>query len=182
MKQLLFALILSVYLCNSLFAQEQKVTITYTWTRIQSHGSNQIAVWIEDTLGNYISTVFATRFTAKGGYIRRPVSLSEWTSKFDLKKATKEQVDAISGSTPQSGRQSVTWNCKDMKGNIVPEGIYVVRMEANIHDMDKMFFRCKIILGGCFQPSSGEITFSRPELASGEVLFKDVLVESKLVY
>jgi|WetSurMetagenome_2_1015567.scaffolds.fasta_scaffold02598_4 hypothetical protein len=157
----------------------KKVTITYTWSRIQSRGSNQLAIWIEDSKGNHIRTLFATHFTATGGYKYRPVSLSEWASKFDLKNATGEQVDAISGSTPQAGKQTVVWDGKDQAGRLVTAGKYIVRMEANIHNEDRMFFRAEVNIGGANQQTKGEITFSKPELANGDVLFKDVLIEYK---
>ena len=177
----LFTVILFGFLISKTYAQdksqEKKVTISFTWARIQSHGSNQIAVWIEDTAGNHICTLFATKFTTTEGYLKRPVSLSEWTAKFDLKNAKQEEVDAITGATPQSGKQMYTWNCKDKSGKVYPVGTYIVRMEANIHDADKMFFRGKIKIGGVAGQTNGEITYSRPELASGNLLFKDVLVE-----
>jgi hypothetical protein len=175
------ALILSVLLNNCVSTpdkiQEKKVSISYTWSRIHSKGSNQLAVWIEDSLGNPVVTLFATEYTASGGYIKRPIALSEWTEKFDLKNSSREEVDAITGATPRSGKQSLTWNGSNKSGKIVPPGKYVVRMEANIHDADKMFFRGEIKIGGSDQKTSGEITFSNPVLASGDVLFKDVLVE-----
>jgi len=179
----LFTLILSGFLFSSVNAHDKspdkKVTVSYTWSKIQSYGSNQIAVWVEDTKGQYICTLFATRFTAKGGYLKRPLSLSEWTSKSELKNTTKPEVDAITGATPSSGKQSLTWNCTDKSGKIVPKGTYVLRMEANIHDADKMFFRGEIKVGGNTGQTKGEITFSDPKLASGKVLFSDVLVEYK---
>jgi hypothetical protein len=174
-------LILTGMFVNLLIARdnknEKKVTISYQWTRINTHGSNQIAIWIEDTKGKLICTLFATHFTATGGYQKRPVSLSEWTSKCDLKNATKQEVDAVTGATPSSGKQTLTWNCKDNTGKEVPAGTYVVRMEANILDTDKMFFTGKIQTGGNNVQTTGEITFSKSELANGNVLFKDVVVE-----
>jgi hypothetical protein len=182
-KLSLFALILSTFVTSYNFAQDniqdKKVIITFTWSRIESHGSNQIAVWIEDTKGKHIITLFATHFTASGGYVKRPLALSEWVAKFDLKNASKEDVDAITGATPQSGKQTFIWNCKDKTGKALPSGKYIVRMEANILDADKMFFKGEINVGGNDQKTNGEITFSNPNLASGNVLFKDVLVEYK---
>jgi hypothetical protein len=157
----------------------KKVTITYTWSRIQSRGSNQLAIWIEDSKGNHVRTLFATHFTATGGYKYRPVSLSEWASKFDLKDATREQVDAVSGSTPQSGKQTAVWDGKDQAGRLVTPGKYIVRMEANIHNEDRMFFRAEVNIGGACQQTKGEITFSKPGLADGDLLFKDVSIEYK---
>ena len=96
-----------------------------------------------------------------------------------MKDATKEEVDAVSGSTPQSGKQTLTWNGNDKSGKTMPAGTYIVRMEANIHDADKMFFKGAIKIGGSARQTSGEITYTSPNLASGNVLFKDVLVEYK---
>lgn len=179
----LFTLILSGFLFSPVIAHDKspdkKVTVSFMWSKIQSYGSNQIAVWVEDTQGNYICTLFATRFTVKGGYLKRPLSLSEWTSKSDLKNATKPEVDALTGATPSSGRQTLIWNCTDKSGKIVPIGTYVVRMEANIHDADKMFFRGEIKVGGTAGQTKGEITFTDPKLSTGKVLFSDVLVEYK---
>jgi hypothetical protein len=158
---------------------EKKVTITYNWSRIKSYGSNQIAVWIEDVNGNHVCTLFATRFTTNGGYVKRPVSLSEWTAKFDIKNAKKEDIDAITGATPPTSIQTFTWNCKDKSGKELPIGTYIVRLEANILDSNKMFFRGEIKIGGEPQQTSGLITYSSPSLASGNILFKDVLVEYK---
>ena len=178
----LCVLILLAISFNSIYAKQiesqKKVTINYTWSRIQSHGSNQIAVWIEDTKGNHVCTLFATRYTATGGYIKRPLSLSEWTAKFNLKNASKEEVDAITGATPKAGEQVLTWNGKDKSGKALV-GKYIVRMEANIMDADKMYFKGEIVIGGNNQKTNGEITYSSPNLASGNVLFKDVMVEYK---
>jgi len=180
---ILCSLILSGLFFSNVFAQsksnEKKVTISYTWSKISTNGSNQLAVWVENQKGNYICTLFATRYTAKGGYIKRPLSLSEWTSKFNLKNATQEEVDAITGATQASGKQILTWNCKDKAGNPVSKGTYIIRMEANILNADKMFYTGEIKVGGKSGKAKGEITFSKPSLANGKVLFKDVLVEYK---
>ena len=180
---ILCTLILSGLMFSHIFAQgkspEKKVTISYTWSKISTHGSNQLAVWVEDQKGNYICTLFATRYTAKGGYLKRPLSLSEWTSKVNLKNATKEEVDAITGATPASGKQLLNWNCKDKSGIPVPKGTYIIRMEANILDADKMFYTGEIKIGGKAGKATGEITYSKPSLAKGNVLFRDVTVEYK---
>lgn len=157
----------------------KKVTVTYQWVRIPGPGSNQVAIWVEDVRGSYVRTLFATRYTAQGGYVRRPVSLSEWVQKSDWKNAPKEEVDAVSGSTPAAGLQTVTWDGRDRTGKVMPAGTYVIRMEANILNEKKMFFRGEISVGGGNQKTNGNITYSEPGLESGNVLFRDVVVEYK---
>jgi hypothetical protein len=44
------------------------VTIEYTLHRISRMASNQLAVRIEDTRGECVASIFATSFTADGGY------------------------------------------------------------------------------------------------------------------
>lgn len=179
---LIFSLVIilpSVYALARTNKSEKSVSISLEWSRIQSHGSNQLAIWVEDAEGNYITTIFATKFTAAGGYIERPVSLSDWVAKSGFKNASREEVDAISGSTPLSGLQTYAWDCRDKSGQLVPKGIYVIRMEANIQNDKKMFFKGEIPLGGRKKKTAGEITYSDPELATGNVLFKNVLVEYK---
>lgn len=158
---------------------EKKVIVSFSWSRIQTHGSNQLAAWVEDTSGSYIKTIYATRFTTTGGFVRRSAALSEWVEKSGLKNASKDEIDAITGSTFLSGKQSLTWDCKDKSGSPVPDGKYIIRMEANIQDTNKMYFKGLIRLGAGNQVNSGEISFSRPELVSGNVLFKDVILEYK---
>lgn len=179
----LTALALLTVLSGTVFAQastqEKKVSVSYTWIRIPGSGSNQLAIWVEDAKGNYVSSIYASRFTAAGGYVRRPVSLSQWTEKSDWKNATKEEVDAVTGSTPQPGTQTVTWNGKDKAGKVVANGTYTIKMEANILNEKKMFCKVEVKTGGPAQQIKGEITFSDPTLATGNVLFKDVLVEYK---
>lgn len=44
------------------------LTVTFDFEKQSGYASNQFAVWIEDVDGNLINTLYATRFTATGGY------------------------------------------------------------------------------------------------------------------
>jgi len=107
-----------------------------------------MAVWIENAKGEYIRSVYATKYTARGGYVRRPVSLSVWRSKAGWEKASPEEIDAVSGSTLEAGIHTLTWDGKDKNGNLVPDGKYHVRIEANILNEKKMFSEAIIEMGG----------------------------------
>lgn len=85
------------------------------------------AFWVEDLEGNYIETLFVTRFIAKGvfqhseiapgkwntipGEVRRPAALPYWSHKRNIKASdglytpSPETAvpDAISGATPKTG-------------------------------------------------------------------------------
>ena len=102
-----------------------EVVVTFEYERQSGSASNQYAVWIEDMSGNYIQTLFATKWTAAGGYESRPDSIAMWVEKSGIASMPDYYVDAVSGATPRaSGRQSYTWNLKDIDGETVPSGEY----------------------------------------------------------
>jgi len=94
--------------------------------------SNQHAVWIEDTSGNVVATLFASQWTATGGYKTRPDSIALWADRAGLANMTNDEVDAVSGATPKSGQLSYTWDLTDMYGNIVPPGDYMFFVEGTL--------------------------------------------------
>ncbi|RQD65448.1 MAG: DUF2271 domain-containing protein [Desulfonatronovibrio sp. MSAO_Bac4] len=109
--------------------------------------SNQFAIWIEDLDGNYVASVFATRYTAQGGYEQRPLSLPEWreVSGWDSKQA--QYVDGISGATPVSGNHQVYWDCRDSKDNLVDPGRYIYKMEGNIFWENRVVWTGEVEIG-----------------------------------
>ena len=53
-----------------------EVIISFNFERQSGWASNQFAIWIEDMDGNYINTLYATAWTANGGYASRPDSIA----------------------------------------------------------------------------------------------------------
>ena len=54
------------------------VEISFIYEKISGSASNQFAIWIEDMGGNHIRTLYATKWTARGGYKSRPDSIPIW--------------------------------------------------------------------------------------------------------
>lgn len=76
-----------------------------------------LALWVEDAKGFVI--------TRKVMANKRKQYLYTWNS-----STGSNAVDAITGSTLSSHRtHTVTWNCLDLKGNLVPDGVYTVFVE-----------------------------------------------------
>jgi hypothetical protein len=69
---------------------------------IKTKNPPQVAIWIEDASGNYLSTIYITKRTGtgswRGGGDGRPESLPVWSHTHGA-----EPVDAVSGATPKSG-------------------------------------------------------------------------------
>ncbi|MCC8089699.1 MAG: DUF2271 domain-containing protein [Rikenellaceae bacterium] len=174
---LLFACFcLTVVAANADEVAGERVELSYKVIRIPGPGSNQIAVWIEDGDGNYVRSLYASKFTADGGYVRRPVSLSEWVEKSDWANASKEEIDAVSGSTQTDGEEvTLIWDLTDKNGKKVAPGKYIIRMEANIKNEKKMFWSGEIVVGDDSSSVAPQtITYSESGLENGDQLFKDV--------
>jgi len=109
-----------------------EVVISLEYERQSGSASNQYAIWVEDLDGNYIQTIFATRWTANGGYKTRPDSIALWVEKSGLAVMQKSDVDAISGATPRSGTQSYTWDLTACDGSTVQTGGYRFVIEGTL--------------------------------------------------
>ena len=128
--------------------------ITFEFQKQSGHASNQFAVWIEDANRNYVKTLYATKFTATGGYKNRPDSLSTWVSNSDL--ANMSDVDTITGATPKSGKLAYTWDLTDQKGNAVPDGPYRFVVEGALRWKNHVLYTGDIEIGG--KPASATAT------------------------
>jgi len=121
--------------------------ITFTFTRQSGAATNQYAVWIEDAQGKYIKTLYASRWTANGGYSRRPTSIPLWVKQSGLSGMSAAQVDAISGATPSTGSVTYTWDGTDARGAAVPNGNYMLILEGTLRWENQAYYRAPITLG-----------------------------------
>jgi hypothetical protein len=108
------------------------LTVSFDYEKISGSASNQFAVWVEDMNGNYINTLYATKWTANGGYKNRPDSIAIWVNKSNLASMQKSEADAISGATPKAGNLSYTWDLTDTNGGTVALGEYKVFVEGTL--------------------------------------------------
>jgi hypothetical protein len=124
------------------------VEVSFTYARQSGSGSNQFAVWIEDAQGTHVKTLYATRFTATGGWERRPQSIPLWVKQSGLAKMTKAQIDTLTGATPSAGKRSYRWDGKNQAGTAVPPGEYRVFLEATLRSENRVLFSSTVQLGG----------------------------------
>jgi len=109
-----------------------EVIITFNYERISGSASNQYAVWIEDMEGNIIKTLYASQWTARGGYRTRPDSIALWAEKSGLASMSDSEVNAVSGATPRTGAQEHIWDLTDASGNAVYPGEYGFFVEGTL--------------------------------------------------
>lgn len=121
-----------------------EAVIQFVFKNQSGRASNQFAVWIGDEGGNLIKTLYATRFTANGGYKNRPDSISAWVEKSGLASMKKSEVDAITGATPKAGALSYTWDLTDANGVRVPPGEYGFFVEGSLRWKNRVLYSGKI--------------------------------------
>ena len=125
--------------------------ISFDFVRGTTPASSQFAVWIEDSSGNLVKTLYVTNFTANGGYAKRKESIPTWVSKAKPSVLTETELDAISGATPQAGRLSYSWDGTDENGNTVAEGSYTLYLEGTL------YWTSSILLHGDFEYGGEEM-------------------------
>jgi len=124
-----------------------ELVVSFDYERQSGAASNQYAVWIEDLDGNVVRTLYASRWTANGGYRTRPDSIARWVRRAGLANMTSAEIDAVSGATPRSGTVAYTWDLTDSDGNIVPPGDYVIFVEGTLRWRNFVLYSGSITLG-----------------------------------
>ncbi|MCL1905695.1 MAG: DUF2271 domain-containing protein [Clostridiales bacterium] len=124
-----------------------KVVITFEYKKQSGMASNQFAVWIEDMDDRLIKTLYATRFTANGGYKSRPESIALWVERSGLASMSQAGIDAITGATPASGTLSYTWDLTDTNGNAVLPGEYRFFVEGTLRWANSLLYSGVITVG-----------------------------------
>ena len=179
-KAFLSVVCLSIFCCLGIHGiasgadSRGEVKISYTLQKGGRTASKQIAVWIEDEGGRYLRTIFATRYTATGGYKKRPQSLPEWRKASGWENASQTEVDAVSGATQKQGEIELVWDCTDRNGNNVAAGTYIYKIEGNIEGENRILWQGRIALGGERSASTAEATYSLPNAAEKGVLVENV--------
>ncbi|MDR0198024.1 MAG: DUF2271 domain-containing protein [Oscillospiraceae bacterium] len=128
------------------------VIIEFNYVKQSGWASNQFAVWVEDADGNLIKTLYATRYTAKGGYADRPDSIPDWVKKSGIDTMDAPEVDAVSGATPKTGGLSYTWDLTDDSGNAVGAGEYAFFVEGSLR------WKNRVVYSGVIKTDGEEVT------------------------
>ena len=136
-----------------------QVIISFDYVKQSGSASNQFAVWIEDIDGNYLLTVFATQWTANGGFNSRTDSVALWVEISDIASMPSYYVDAVSGATPQTGEFTCVWDLTDTDGNTVPSGEYRVFIEGTLRWKNYVLYSGIIEIGNTPATIQADVEF-----------------------
>lgn len=124
----LFFLLFVIVMTNSMLAQNEKEiaatdgTLTFTAKTVSNGATyspkNVLAIWIKDANGNF---VISRKVMANN----RKQHLVKW-----MASSGNNSADATTGATLSNHQtHTVTWDCRDLTGNLVPDGDYQVWIE-----------------------------------------------------
>jgi len=149
------------------------LTISFNFDRQSGWASNQFAVWIEDMNGNYINTLYATRWTANGGFATRPDSIHQWVEASGVAHMPQSEVDSVSGATPASGELSYAWDLTDKNGDMVERGEYRFFVEGSLRWRNRVLYTGIVDLGGGEATVMGNLEFIFEASGSNAALSND---------
>lgn len=152
--------------------------IFFNFTRGTTPASNQFAIWIEDSNGNLVKTLYVTNFTANGGYTRRAESIPTWVSKANPAELPDAEIDSVSGATPRAGTHSYTWDGTDENGNMVAKGTYTVYVEGTLYWTSSVLFHSDFEFGGEAQENIPMIS----DYTEDEATNRDMLTNVSATY
>jgi hypothetical protein len=127
--------------------------VSFTYNKQGGFASNQFAVWIEDSRGGHVKTLYATKFTATGGWKKRESSIPLWVKQSGLGGMNKSQIDALTGPTPRGGTLRYVWDGTNQAGLAAAAGGYRVFVEATLRNENRVLYTADITLSG-----SGAVT------------------------
>ncbi|MCL2244025.1 MAG: DUF2271 domain-containing protein [Treponema sp.] len=175
----LYLLLLTTLILTGAAAQQTSLPaaeVSFSFTRQSGSATNQFAVWIEDSGGRHIKTLYATRWTANGGYNRRPTSIPLWVKQSNLSQMSRNQIDAISAATPRTGNLTYTWDGTDSRGTAVPAGNYTLIIEGTLRWENQVYYRTPIRLGQGAAAPQASVEYTGDSAAAERTMIENVRV------
>ena len=151
--------------------------LTFTFTRQGGIATGQYAIWIEDSQGQYVKTLFATSWTANGGWRRRPSSIPAWVRQSGVADKPQEEIDTISSATPATGTVTHVWDGRNSQGASVPDGDYVLFLEGTLRWENIVLYRAPIRLGQGFSTPAVNVEYSGDSTAE-RTMISEVVVRT----
>lgn len=152
------------------------LTIKFDYTHYPTLATGQYAIWIENMNGKLVRTIFVTRFTARGGYKTREDAIPTWVAKAKPADMSSEDIDGVTGATPQNGNQTYTWDGRDDKGNQLAAGKYRVCIEGTMYWASRVLYQGNFAHGGASNKVNLSVQYSSEDNTNRDML-RNVSVE-----
>ena len=184
MKKVILAVLFCVTFSGA-FAQNQApssgMAISFAFTRQGGTSTDTFAIWVEDSHGNFVRTLYATRFIASGAWKTRPQGIPLWVERSGISKLSKSEVDAFTGATPRTSQLNYRWNGLDKNGKPSPAGEYKVFLEGTLRGDNRVVYSAPFTLGTAAAAASKEAVLNAQYFGTSTTA-RGMITDVKVVY
>ena len=193
MKKIFASVLLSV---AAAFIWAEKISVAVNPGEAYSKRAPQIAVWVEDSDGTYVDTLFVTKKASGNKWIGspkdgRPESLPDWykaKGQNPAVKISKDDLDATTSATPKKGiviskdlelEKGKTYVFKCQANQSFDYNEYYTKKNSGVDGQPAVLYAGEMIPDGTEKEIKLEFSESREKLTTADKIIESIYVVIK---
>lgn len=193
MKKIFASVLLSV---AAAFIWAEKISVAVNPGEAYSKRAPQIAVWVEDSDGTYVDTLFVTKKASGNKWIGspkdgRPESLPDWyraKGQNPAVKISKDDLDATTSATPKKGiviskdlelEKGKTYVFKCQANQSFDYNEYYTKKNSGVDGQPAVLYAGEMIPDGTEKEIKLEFSGSREKLKTADKIIESIYVVVK---
>ena len=193
MKKIFASVLLSV---AAAFIWAEKISVAVNPGEAYSKRAPQIAVWVEDSDGTYVDTLFVTKKASGNKWIGspkdgRPESLPDWyraKGQNPAVKIPKEELDATTRATPKKGiviekdlplEKGKFYVFKCQANQSFDYNEYYTKKNSGVDGQPAVLYCGELIADGTEKEISLEFSGSRENLTTADKIIESIYIVVK---
>ena len=193
MKKIFASVLLSA---AAAFIWAEKISVAVNPGEAYSKRAPQIAVWVEDSDGTYVGTLFVTKKASGNKWIGspkdgRPESLPDWyksKGQNPAEKISKDEVDATTSATPKKGiviskdlelEKGKTYVFKCQANQSFDYNEYYTKKNSGVDGQPAVLYAGEMIPDGTEKEIKLEFSGSREKLTTADKIIESIYVVVK---
>ena len=193
MKKIFASVLLSV---AAAFIWAEKISVAVNPGEAYSKRAPQIAVWVEDSDGTYVGTLFVTKKASGNKWIGspkdgRPESLPDWyksKGQNPAVKISKDDLDATTSATPKKGiviskdlelEKGKTYVFKCQANQSFDYNGYYTKKNSGVDGQPAVLYAGEMIPDGTEKEIKLEFSGSREKLTTADKIIESIYVVVK---
>ena len=193
MKKIFASVLLSV---AAAFIWAEKISVAVNPGEAYSKRAPQIAVWVEDSDGTYVDTLFVTKKASGNKWIGspkdgRPESLPDWyksKGQNPAVKISKDDLDATTSATPKKGiviskdlelEKGKTYVFKCQANQSFDYNEYYTKKNSGVDGQPAVLYAGEMIPDGTEKEIKLEFSESREKLTTADKIIESIYVVVK---
>lgn len=193
MKKIFASVLLSA---AAAFIWAEKISVAVNPGEAYSKRAPQIAVWVEDSDGTYVDTLFVTKKASENKWIGspkdgRPESLPDWyraKGQNPAVKISKDDLDATTSATPKKGiviskdlelEKGKTYVFKCQANQSFDYNEYYTKKNSGVDGQPAVLYAGEMIPDGTEKEIKLEFSGSREKLTTADKIIESIYVVVK---